>query len=134
MKKIAVFLLLIALFISTVVETNVFAPELFSYGQGAGIQGAQYEVVIIYVDWGAEQFLFLMAGKKTSDKIYEGKIYQLLGNRITSYPPYNCSTATAYCYARGVRENWRGWVEFRGSKRAFCGGKKIKDPCLKMEY
>jgi hypothetical protein len=132
MKKLLPLLALV-LVVSQLQVTNVFAPELFSYGTGIRAEFAGYEAAVIHSYWSEQDyhFLFLMVGRKDGKK-YAGKIYQLTGHKIESYAPYDCSTDNAYCYERTNKDNWRGWIEFRGSRRPLCGGEKIKEPCIKI--
>lgn len=134
MKKILVFCLCV--FIFGTIKTNLLiAPELFAYGRGYGLASSQFEIYLIPVHWENpdHDFLFLMVGKRDGNTM-RGVIVQLLGEKIKSYPPYQCSTEYLFCYAREIKDNWRGWIEFRGQKRPLCGGEKIKDKCLKLEF
>lgn len=130
MKKLLFFVLLLpVLFIS---QTETFAPELYSYGVGYGIKTSSAEAYVIYSEWGEDdRFLFVMYGKRNGI-YFDGRIFQVAGEHIGSYAPYDCSNEFVYCYRRQDKDNWRGWIEFRGQPRPFCGGEKIKEPCIKI--
>lgn len=113
-------------------EADFFAPELFSYGKGYGVQTESIEFYLIFVEWENKNFVFLMYGKKQSD-YFSGKVTQVFGQHIGSYAPFDCSSLYVYCYQRQIKDNWRGWLEFRGHNRPFCGGEKIKHPCLMLK-
>jgi len=131
--KLLFILLLFILLLLTGYRSEVFAPELFSVGTAYGLHMAGYEIALIFVQWDTQSFIFLMYGSKQG-KTIAGRITQLSGARITSYPPYECSTATTYCYERRDTINWRGWLEFRGHHRPFCGGQKLSPTCLIKEF
>jgi len=131
MKKILFVLFVVLLIALPYKQVELFAPELFAYGRGYGIQTNSNEVYVIYSEWEDNKFLFLMYGNKEGN-FWEGKIVQILGDKIESYAPYICSDANTYCYKRQDKTNWRGWIEFRGHNRPFCGGEKIKMPCIKF--
>lgn len=131
-KSIALLFLLLALMAAqfTPAHVKLFAPELFAYGDGYGIRSPRFELYVVYSEWknADMRLLFVMAGKRTADG-WSGKIAQVIGTRIASYPPFDCSGEYIYCYGRQDTPAWRGWLEFRGHARPFCGGDKIKDPC-----
>jgi hypothetical protein len=127
-KWLFLFLLLPVLFVS---QTQTLAPELYSYGIGYGVKTDSAEAYIIHSQWDEEEFLFLMYGKRNGD-FFDGRIVQIAGEHIGSYAPYDCSSEFVYCYRRQDKNNWRGWIEFRGHTRPFCGGDKIKSPCIKI--
>lgn len=112
---------------------DVSAPELFGREAAYGLHAMDYEIIFIPVLWDDSSYLFMMVGHVQNGTI-TGHVTQLLGERIMSYPPYDCSTETSYCYKRENKINWRGWIEFRGHNRPLCGGQKLPATCLIKEF
>jgi hypothetical protein len=115
-------------------KISIFAPELFGYGNAYGIQTKNREFFIVHSYWQENDwqenhnFIFIVSGKRDGEFL-SGSIIQLYGMHIPSYPPYNCSSKTVYCYERQDKPIWRGWIDFRGHARPLCGGEKINYPC-----
>lgn len=128
MTKVLLIMILLLLLAMTAVRIKVNAPELFGKSVGYGFQTAWFEIIFIPVHWPNNNFLFLMSGH-LQGKTFQGTLVQLYGKKIGSYGPYECSTATFFCYERTVQKNWKGWIEFRGHPRPFCGGEELKAKC-----
>lgn len=131
-KNVIIALLSLALLAAISHKNSVSIPELVD-GNLYSLRAFGYEVGIISTRWDDSRVIFAITGVER-DGIVRGKITQIAGPRIASYAPYDCSTYYVYCYARDTRENWQGWVEFRGHRRPMCGGIKPRNPCLMMEY
>lgn len=126
--RVLLLLLIILLFAMIFVRIKVNAPELFGMSTGYGFQTARYEILFIPVRWPNNKFFFLMFGH-LQGKTFKGSVMQIYGKKIETYGPYECSTPVLFCYERTLQKNWKGWIEFRGHQRPFCGGEQIKSNC-----